>query len=270
MGRIQNTISLAKSSWALLKEDKELVALPVMSAVATVVVVVSFLAPLGFFRGADSVAGAEWVILAIVYLVSAFVTIFFNTALIYAANERLEGGDPTIGSAIGGAMSHLPQIFSWALVSATVSLILRNLQERSGLIGRLVIGFVGMAWAVVTFLVIPVYVVEDVGVVDAIKRSASLFKRTWGENLVAQVGFGLIGFVASIPPIALAVLAMAIGGPVGFVGLAVGVVGVIGVAMVMAALNGIFQAALYHYAVSGEVPGRYFSEQDLRGSFRAR
>lgn len=270
MGRISNTVSLARASFEVLKADKELIALPVMSAVASLIVVLSFLLPLGFFRGFESVGGGEWLLMAVLYLVTSFITIFFNTALIHAANERLQGGDPTIGSAIAGAMSRLPQIAVWSLVSATVSLILRQLEERAGLAGRLVIGLVGMAWAVVTFLVIPVFVVEGIGVVDAVKRSGELFRRTWGENLVAQVGFGLLGFLVTIPFAIVAFLSMSLGGPIGVIGLAVGVVGILGAVMVIAALNGVFQAALYHYAISGDVPGGYFRPGDFRGAFRAR
>lgn len=270
MGRIANTLNLARASLEVLKADKELIALPVISAIASLIVVLSFLVPLGFFRGFESVGGVEWVLMAVLYLVTSFITIFFNTALIHAANERLEGGDPTLGSAIAGAMSRLPQIAGWSLISATVSLILRQLEERAGLLGRIVISFVGMAWAVVTFLVIPVFVVEGIGVVDAVKRSGELFRRTWGENLIAQVGFGLLGFLVAIPFVIFAILAGTLGGPIGFVGMAIAVLGILGAVMVIAALNGVFQAALYHYAVSGEVPGGYFQEGDFRGAFRAR
>ena len=268
MGRIATTIELAKASWQVLKADKELVALPVLSGVASIVVALTFLIPAGFLEGSESVGTVEYILLGALYLAMAFVTIFFNTALVYAANERLSGGDPTIGSALAGASKHIPQIFVWAAISATVSVILRSLQERAGLLGRIVIGIVGLAWTLVTFLVIPVFVVENVGVREAISRSANLFKRTWGENVAAQVGFGLLGFVAVLPFILLAVLAMASGSE-GFaaIGIVVAVVGVICVSVVLAALNAIFQTALYHYASSGSVPGGYFNDDNFAHAF---
>lgn len=268
MGRIATTIELAKASWQVLKADKELVILPIMSGVASIVVALTFLIPAGFLNGAESVGTVEYILLAALYLAMAFVTIFFNTALVYAANERLSGGDPTVGSALSGASRHIPQIFVWAAISATVSVILKSLQERAGFLGQIVIGLVGLAWTLVTFLVIPVFVIENVGVRDAISRSATLFKQTWGENVAAQVGFGLLGFLGALPFILIAVLAVSSGtGAVAAVGVLVAVVGIVGVSVVLAALNAIFQTALYHYASSGDVPGGYFNNENFAHAF---
>jgi len=271
MGRIATTIELAKASWKVLKADKELAVLPVLSGVASIIVALTFLVPTGFWRGAESVGTVEYILLAALYLALAFITIFFNTALVYAANQRLSGGDPTIGSAIGGAAKHLPQIFVWAVISATVSVILRSLQERAGLLGRMVIGFVGLAWTLVTFLVIPVFVVEQVGVREALSRSASLFKRTWGENVAAQVGFGLLGFIAILPFGLVGIAAVSSGSEaVAAAGLAIAVVGILTVTVVLSALNAIFQTALYHYASSGSVPGGYFNDDNFAHAFVSR
>ena len=40
---------------------------------------------------------------------------------------------------------------------------LQALEQRAGIVGRIVIGLVGMAWALVTMLVLPVLVIEQVG-----------------------------------------------------------------------------------------------------------
>ncbi len=271
MGRIATTIELAKASWKVLKADKELAVLPVLSGVASVVVALSFLIPTGFWRGSESVGTVEYILLAALYLAMAFITIFFNTALVYAANQRLSGGDPTIGSAISGAVKHLSQIMVWAVISATVSVILKSLQERAGILGRLVIGIVGLAWTLVTFLVIPVFVIENLGVRQSISRSANLFKRTWGENVAAQVGFGLLGFLAVLPFGLIAVGAVASGTEaIAAAGLAVAVLGIVGVSVILSALNAIFQTALYHYASSGAVPGGYFNDQNFAHAFVSR
>lgn len=54
-------------------------------------------------------------------------------------------------------------------------MILRSLEERAGFLGRIVIGLIGMAWSLITFLVLPILVLEGVGVGTAIKRSGELF-----------------------------------------------------------------------------------------------
>jgi hypothetical protein len=255
MGRINRTFQLAGSSWRVLKADKELVFLPVLSLIATVAVAISFLWPILSSctdsigpKNACELGGTDYVIMAVAYVTLAFITIFFNAALVHAANERMDGGDPTVGSAIRGALGKVHRILPWAIVSATVSVILRSLEERAGAVGRIVIGLVGLAWSLVTFLVIPVLVIEDIGVTDAIKRSGALFKRSWGENVAAQVGFGLLGFILVIPAIAVIWLGISAGGAATIAAIAIGVGWILLTSLVLAALNGIFQTALYRYA----------------------
>jgi hypothetical protein len=271
MGRIARTIELAKASWRVLKADKELLLLPVLSFLATLAVAVAFLAPLLVNVDETTVEDPGtigYVVLFIAYLVLAFITIFFNAALVHAANERMEGGDPTIGSALRGALGRVGNIFPWALVSATVSIILRAVQERGGMLGRIAGSIAGIAWSLVTFLVIPILVVEGISVGDAIKRSGSMFKRTWGENVAAQIGFGLLGFVAALPAVAVVALGIAAGESIALVAIAVAVLWMVGVAVVMAALNGIFQTALYRYAAGLDTGA--FGAGELQSAFAPR
>ncbi len=272
MQRLRNTLALAKASWHVLKADKELVALPIMSAVVTLIVGATFIIPIFLTSGGEEpqLGPVSYVVLFLFYAVTAYITIFFNAALIHGADERMNGGDPTIGSALRMALGDAGHILPWALISATVSIILRSLEERAGLIGRLVIGAIGLAWSLVTFLVLPVLVIERVGVGDAIRRSKDLFLRTWGENVAAQVGFGLLGFIAALPAVAVVLLGVAAGGAAIGVGVAVAVAWMVLVAVVLAALSGIFQTALYHFAATGSVPGGYFDQAALRTAFQPR
>ena len=272
MERISNTIRLAKASWAVLKADKELLLLPVMSAVATVFVAITFLAPIFAISGfkTEELGLVDYVLLGVLYVALAYVTIFFNAALVHAADERLNGGDPTLRSAIAGAWRRAGRILPWAIISATVSLILRAIEERTGFVGQIVVSLVGVAWALVTFLVIPILVLEDIGVVDAIKRSGSLFKQTWGENVAAQFGFGILGFIAALPAIAIGALGIAAGGVTAGVAIVIAVLWIALVMVVLSCLNAIFQAALYHYAVAGETPGDYFPQSTFSDAFAPR
>ncbi len=155
-------------------------------------VAATFLIPLlatGGLDTAKSMSTTSYAVLFVMYLVLAYVTIFFNAALVSAAHERLTGGDPTLRSALAGAAARAGKILPWAIVSATVSVILRSLEDRAGAVGRIVLALAGAAWAVITFLVLPIIVIEGLGVGDAIKKSGALFKQTWGENLAAQAGF---------------------------------------------------------------------------------
>ena len=235
MSRLGNSIDLAKASWEVLKADKELIALPIISGITSVVVALSFFVPFFFIQGlsaAEDPGPLEYILLFSMYAALAYVTIFFNTALVHAAHERLGGGDPTIGSALRGARSRAGKILPWALVSATVSVLLRALEERVGVLGRIVVGLVGLAWSLVTFLVLPLIVIEGVGVGDAIRRSKDLFKRTWGENVAAQVGFGILGFVAILPGVLIAVVGIGVGGAVAGIAILVAVIWIVGVVVV--------------------------------------
>jgi hypothetical protein len=159
-------------------------------------------------------------------------------------------------------------------VSATVSVVLRQLEQRAGLVGRLVIGLVGIAWALVTYLVVPILVLEGVGTVDAVKRSAAMFKRTWGENMVGNLGLGLVTFLAMLVGFALIGGGAALGAAAdnAVVAAPLVLIGVVWVAVVIAgsaALGGIFRVALYRYAADGVTPVA-FGDIDLAQAFRPR
>jgi Family of unknown function (DUF6159) len=275
VGRFRNSFALAKSSWSILKADRELVLLPLFSFIATLIVLATFLGPMLVLSQTHGVDGTDhtsfgpiqWVFLFVAYVVLAYVTIFFNAALVHAADERMRGGDPTLKSALRGAASRAGQILPWAIVSATVSVILRAVQERGGLLGRVVAGIAGMAWSLVTFLVLPILVIEGLSVGAAIKRSSQLFKQTWGEQVIANAGIGLVGLVAVIAGLPLLLFAatgvlalqvIGIGAFAIWVGLVICVTG---------ALSGVFQTALYHYAAN-DMPPAAFARAELEGAFR--
>ena len=271
MSRFANSLALARSSWHVLRADKELILLPIISGIASVIVAVTFIIPI-FFAGAGdgTMTGTSLLALLPMYFVLAYITIFFNAALVSAANERLEGGDPTIGSAIRGAASRAGKIVPWALLSATVSIILRAIEERVGLIGRIIMAAVGVAWSVLTFLVLPIIVIEGSGARAALKKSGSLLRSTWGENLAAQVGMSLVGFLLILPGVVVIFLGIGAGGAITAVALLIGVIWTIVAGALVAALSAIYQTALYHFAVAGSVPSGYFDQGALQMAFRTK
>ncbi|WP_419854044.1 DUF6159 family protein [Candidatus Poriferisodalis sp.] len=141
MGRFANTWRLTKNSWSLLKQDRELLWLPVLSML-TILAIAAAAAVVGFVTGSfDTSGGAESVqgSAAVLGLVFAFVAtatvVYFEGALVAGAHERMTGGDPTVRSAMGKAASRLPSLLGWALITLTVGLVLRFLRERPGLAG---------------------------------------------------------------------------------------------------------------------------------------
>lgn len=276
---IGRTWALVKQSWGVLSDDRELVAFPVMSLVAMGIVVAAFAGlaaatgSLDHLRGAVDPATGQTVhhftvvdgVLLVLGMVSLyFVAIFFNAALIEGAIQRLRGNNPTIGSALSATLPRAHAILGWAIISASVGVLLSVVRGRSGVVGRIALAIVGGVWAYLTFFVVPVLVVQGLDPIAAIKESSSLFRRTWGNQVVANVGFGLfyVGaiLVAFIPAAILFALS-----PV--VGIVIGAITIAFAYSVVAALEGIFRAALYQFASDGTSPTG-FDASDLAGSYR--
>jgi hypothetical protein len=275
--RISNSWELVKASAAVLRADKELVIFPIISAIAVLIVTASFVVPTILAGLVDSVIAGKASVLGVVvaflfYLVQYFVIFFFNSALVGAAMIRLRGGDPTVGDGFRIAFGHSGSILGYAFIAATVGMILRWLSERAGILGRIVISLIGMLWNIATYLVVPVLVMEEVGPVDAVKRSVELLKRTWGEQIVGNFGvglvFGLLSFLVLLIGVPLIVLA-ATTESVALIVLAVAVLvlALVFLALINSTLSGIYTAAVYQYAVTGET-GQYFRQDLVENAFR--
>ena len=261
--RIATGWALTKQSLHVLMLDKELMVFPVVSTIAAIAVSASFIVPMWTSGYLETLAESDqapsnplvYALLFAFYFANYFVMVFFNVAIVACALKRLRGGDPTVGDGFRAAMTLLPQIVAWALVSATVGLILRLIEERAKGLGRLVTGLIGAAWSVATYFVVPVLVVERVGPFDALKRSAQVLRRSWGEALVSRIGLGFVTlgaiFVASLPLAA----GIMFGTPTTAVaGIAISGTLWILVMAASTALQGILVAALYEFAAEGTAP----------------
>ncbi|HEY5612761.1 MAG TPA: DUF6159 family protein [Lysobacter sp.] len=266
---------LVKASAAVLRSDRELMLFPVISTIATLVVLATFALPTFAWRVFDGGFGATamaWVFLF--YFCQYSVIIFFNCALVGAAMIRLEGGDPTLRDGFNVAWSRLVPILGYAAIAATVGVLLQSLKNRdNNFLVRLVGGGLGAIWTLATFMVVPVLVSQDIGPVDALKQSVTLLKRTWGENAIGTVGlgvaFGLIMFVVIAVGIGLTVAVAQLS-----VGLAIAVAvlfvtGVLLLGVYQAALSGIYSAALYRYATEGDATAG-FQVAQLERAFAAK
>ena len=324
-GRIQRSSALFKASWSVLREDKTLLLFPILSSLASLVVIASFAIPVVTLLTTDETLRNEvittmneasqsnqsdqadqspseaaaasteaggtgdavipegWEIAGYAYLfafyfVTSFVVIFFNAALIAAANERFQGRPTGVGAGISVALKRLPQILGWTLVATTVNLILRAIEERVGLVGKIIVGLIGVGWAIAIYFAVPAVVLEGVGPIGAIKRSGQTIRKTWGESLMIAVGFGLAGIVITVFGIILLVgggvaIAAAAGG-----GSAIGVTGgiaiatcgvlvLVGWAILSGTLRGITQTALFRFATDGTVVSG-FEQHDLEVAFQ--
>ncbi|MET0226785.1 MAG: DUF6159 family protein [Dokdonella sp.] len=263
MGRFARSWALVKASAAVLRSDRELLVFPLLSSICALLVAATFFLPLLFggafaqFHEGGQTPVWLWPLAFVFYLCQYFVIFFFNAALVGAARIRLDGGDPTLADGFRIASSHGLAILGYAAIAATAGLILRAIEERAGFIGRWIVGLLGVAWTVATFLTVPILVNENLGPIDAVKRSAQLLKKTWGENLVGNAGVGVVFGLVIVAWIllcaALVALAaqsgstLAIGGVV-----AVGGLGVLLFGLLQSALQGVYAAALHRYAETGD------------------
>jgi hypothetical protein len=265
--RISNGWDLARSSWGVLMRDKHLILFPIVSGILFAIVVASFLVPLAVFVDPNNpnqgprLKGVPIWTFAVAfafYFCTYFVTVFCNSALLSCAFLRFNGENPTVTDGFQAAVARLPQIFAWALVSATVGVLLKVVEQAHEKAGAFIASVLGTAWSIMTFFVVPVLVVEKTGPIEAVKRSISLLKKTWGEALVGRGGIGLILFLLAIPIILVAVAGVyfIVTGliPVGVGLLTIAVVAFLMHMAVGSALHSILIAALYEYADRGYVP----------------
>jgi hypothetical protein len=273
MSQFKRGLGIAGQSWRTLRSHRSLAAFPILGgAMALVVVAPPALAGAYLVDRGDTVPGALLGAVAI-YLVS-FVSAFVGVGLAAAADAALRGEEASLGQGLRVAAGRLPAISGWALINALLSIVLRALETRSEL-AWIAGALVGGAWSVVSLLAIPAIALEDVGPIDAIKRSGSLFKQHWGGRVtgMAAIGFGVFALVMlpAIALIAAGVLILSDGGSAGIGAgaalLALGAVLFAAAAVLSNALRQVFAVALYRYTTSGKAIGG-FATADLENAVR--
>jgi hypothetical protein len=277
--RISNSFALARSSWDVLQRDKKFIAFPVVSGLGCLMVTISFAIPMAVIamRGGIQIdeqhPQAPWwtyVVAFAFYFCNYFVIVFCNSALVSCALLRFAGEEPTLADGFSAAAARMPQILAWALVSATVGVLLKAIENAHERAGQFISAILGTAWTVITFFVVPVLVVEKVGPYDAVKRSIELLRRTWGEALVGHSGIGLFMFLLMLPGFlifGLAIFAMTAVPVLGLALLLLGVVYLVVCGAISSALNTIFLAALYQYASHHTIPSG-FDREVVERAFR--
>ena len=276
MEKISNSFALVRASANVVLTDKELLVFPLLSGVATILVAATFIAPIFLAGGGDLFAAdgnlglMGTATMFGFYVVQYGVIFFFNAALVGAALIRLDGGDPSISDGLAIASKRMGAIVGYAVIAATVGMVLRAISERGGIIGRIAAGLVGLSWTFASYLTVPVLVTKDIGPIDAVKESAMIFKRTWGEQVVGNFGVGaamtilMLGWMAV--SFAVVYATAQISAPAAVPMLVVMVLGAVLLGLFGATLNGVYTAALYRFAMTGEVSD--FDARMMGNAFR--
>lgn len=261
--RLKASWMLTKACFAVLKQDKELMMFPVFCGILSILGTVAFCVPAWAIASADMGEDALNLTFGALGIAYSFVTysivIFFNVAVLACAKIRFEGGDPTLADGFKAGRDNLGVIFSWAAVGGVVSFIIRQLEQSFGVFGALIARVIGGAFAVVSYFAIPVMIFEKVGPSDAFTRSKEIIKKTWGEALGAYLGFSIITTIAAwsiiFSMVGSIVVSLSMDTAVPFgVGAVLSLIVFLVAAIVTSCLSQIFQAALYIYATTGEIP----------------
>lgn len=290
--KVANGVQLTKQCWQALKQNPQLLIFPLASGIALVLVGILFLVPtvLGaaLFSGGEvtaegDITTAEYifgvVMLFLYYFVCYTVIIFSNTALVGVALKLLRGESAGVGDGIAIALSRIGQIIGFALISATIG-VLAQIGRDAGresdnaivaILASVVGALVQGVWSVVVFFAIPVYVAENVGPTRAIRRSWDVFKQTWGENFTGRAVIGGVGCLVQFVLVAIiaglfAVAIATASAPLIVLAILFAIVAFGAIALITGAINGVFQASLYHYATTGDA-GRFIDNDLARNAF---
>jgi hypothetical protein len=285
--RIDRSFKLTGQCLRVLADDPALLIFPLLCGISVTILTASLMLPL--LVTTHLLSSASWAhspgmfgrtgngaIFAyfVFYFGNYLVVLFFNTALVAVALERLRGREASVGYGLSVAVSRLPALVGYAVIAATVGMILRMISERVGFIGRIVVGLIGFTWTTATALAVPVLAAEGVGPINAIERSTEMLKRTWGENILGNGGIGIVSAMATVATVLVSFLlfAAALAGQkyVAAFGVAsLGVLAVITCTVISSTLHAIYSAALYRFG-SGEGTDGAIDPALLSAAFRSR
>ncbi len=290
--KIANGVAITQQCWRALKQNPQLMMFPLISGIAVFLVSVLFFVPTvgvlwaaggGDIPSEENLSTAEYILLTLIGFIYYFacytVIIFSNTALVGTSLRLLKGQPATVQDGIAIAMGRMGQIIGFALISATIGTIARAISNSGrdsnngvlGLVAMLLGGLIQGVWSVVVFFAIPVFVVENVGPITAIKRSWQIFKQTWGEGFTGRAVIGGVGCLVQFVLVAILVglFALAVAAQsilIGILAVLFGVVAFSAVTLLTGAINGVFQASLYQYATTGNA-GRFIDTALARDAF---
>ncbi|MBX7246972.1 MAG: hypothetical protein K1X53_15855 [Candidatus Sumerlaeaceae bacterium] len=293
MGRFSRSFSILGRSFEVIGGNKKLLLFPIVTTFFLCILTVLIIAPLTLVSTGHPLTdpahwkavGSTWfdindqdhsfavrrsgvALFAVLYFVSMFFATFFNVAFYNEILKALQGQPVSIRGGLKFAMSRVKAIAAWSLFTGLIGAIIKSIEERVGLVGKLVVKLIGLAWAVASVFAIPVLVREESSgnPINVLKSSASLVRKTWGETLIGYVGLSIAGllvfleiFVVGGASIALAI---ALGSPVvAGAGILLAILGAIAMSIFLNVAGDVYKAALYLYAADGIPPGPFNAEE---------
>lgn len=274
--QVKTSWELLRATASILKKNKKFLIYPAVSLFSLGVVLLTFVYPF-IFKGGISHAMTQKVsinyyfYLFIFYLIANFITIFFNSALIAVVNKSLSGEDPGIMDGFADSLKHIRSLLVFAVLSSIVGILLHRIAEKFSWLGKIFAIAADLAWNMAVFFVLPVVVIKDEDIFTAIKSSASMMKKTWGEVLIGN-------FVVDAGLLSVTLIVMLIFAPItallGFTNLspAAFFTGTVGFCIVFvlsfssSIFDVIYKIVLYRYVTTGKIEDG-FKEEHLKSAF---
>ncbi|HTG44423.1 MAG TPA: DUF6159 family protein, partial [Verrucomicrobiae bacterium] len=223
MEKLKRSWLLFKSSVHVITHNKTLLVFPILSFCLTALIILFFLTPVTFIKTGfrydqlehwkavgqtfftthevikhvgDTRTSSElalkpmgMVLAGSLYLLCMFLATFFNVAFFHQIMSALRGGTVSVREGLKFAVSKLPSIILWSLFAGVIGLIIKTLEERVGLLGRIVLRLIGTAWSVASVFAVPVLILDPTkNPIEILKKSALTLKKTWGESLAGYLG----------------------------------------------------------------------------------
>lgn len=276
MNAFQRSWEITKITIDVIKKDKELILFPIIGGIFSLLFLLAMLFPFILDEFVPERSISILIIVFIIYFGLFFIATFFNVCTVYTIKSRFDGKNATFWESINFAFSRIGIIISWSMISATVGLLLRLLEdmaERMGETGKIlmkiIISVIGLAWSLVSAFVIPGMIYKNVGPIKALKEATNTFKKTWGESLIRYYGLGIAQFILLLLGLIFTILSifLTLNIPVlPWIFLSIGILYIIGVIVFFSIANSVFNTALYVYATTGKAPKGY-KEDILKHAF---
>ncbi len=285
IGRFRGSYLLMTESLELLNKDKEIMWFPILTLICNLVVVfvcgiLVILFVLGAAASKTNVQGVVdqhstivnviiYGIIFILYLLGAFISAFFQAGLVTIVHGRISGNSLTFKDGMANAKHHAGKIFKWSLFTATVGVLLELIASRGRIFGKIISAILGTAWNIITLFIVPVLVLEELPVGESIKRSGSIFKKTWGETLIMNFSVSFFFQMISLLVIVIWIaLLFTFNGWIMLGSTIIALVLLTALAVFGSTLSAVFKVVLYEYAASGRVPDS-FTPQLILGAVKS-
>lgn len=294
--RLHNSWHLFTQSLTVMRDHKKLMLFPAITAALTLLIILFFIVPVALQptgykyteiqhwkavgqtildvesmeapqnqdrRPSPKLTNNGYIFIAIIYFAAMFLATFFSVAFYHEILRSLNGQDVSIIRGMRFAGTKLPSILIWSLFAGLIGYIIRTLEEKVGILGKLILGLIGIAWSVASVFVIP-FIITDTSVnpFHLLRESAGTLKKTWGESLIGYLGIQFGGLIIALSSLLLLGGALIIAIQVNSISIfiiacALWLIGILAFSYLINIANHIYRCALFIFASNGNIPAPF-------------